>query len=196
MTVGHVGEGRGLQVRCAAACASTHRCRFLWAERQPVGSWPCRAGYSPRQASNLRADRTQPSVIPSKDGIHRSDVKLLRLRRTFVGSFGLNANRLFHGTAAPRIRPGRRVTFGVPKVTQRTAACERRPFGEAESPDLRGGRVELTSLPSVAAFRQPHEDRGRDIHCWTPPVQIRACAIHALGSHLGCLTANRVLGHG
>ena len=39
-------------------------------------------------------------------------------------------------------------------------------------------------------------DRGRDAHCWTPPAQIPACAIYALGSHLGCLTANRLSGQG
>ncbi len=34
-------------------------------------------------------------------------------------------------------------------------------------------------------------ERGRDVRFRTPPAQIRAGAIHALGSHLGCLTANR-----
>jgi len=38
--------------------------------------------------------------------------------------------------------------------------------------------------------------RGRDTHCWAPPAQIRASAIHALGSHLGCLTSKRCVGHG
>jgi hypothetical protein len=29
-----------------------------------------------------------------------------------------------------------------------------------------------------------------------PPAQIQGGVIHALGSHLGCLTAKRTLGHG
>ncbi len=33
--------------------------------------------------------------------------------------------------------------------------------------------------------------RGRDAHCWAPPAQIPASAIHAPGSHLGCLSTNR-----
>ena len=33
--------------------------------------------------------------------------------------------------------------------------------------------------------------RGRDVHCWTPPAQIRASPIRALGSYLGCLTPKR-----
>ena len=33
--------------------------------------------------------------------------------------------------------------------------------------------------------------RGRNVHCWTPPAQIRASPIKALGSYLGYLTAKR-----
>jgi polygalacturonase len=38
--------------------------------------------------------------------------------------------------------------------------------------------------------------RGRDAHYCAPPAQIPAGAIRAPGSHLGCLTAKRTLGHG
>jgi hypothetical protein len=38
--------------------------------------------------------------------------------------------------------------------------------------------------------------RGRDAHFCAPPAQIPAGVIHAPGSHLGCLTAKRTLGHG
>jgi len=38
--------------------------------------------------------------------------------------------------------------------------------------------------------------RGRDARRRTPPAQIPAGAIHAPGSHLGCLTTKRVSGHG
>jgi transposase-like protein len=31
--------------------------------------------------------------------------------------------------------------------------------------------------------------RGRDVHCWTLPAQIRTGGIPAYGSYLGCLTA-------
>ena len=33
--------------------------------------------------------------------------------------------------------------------------------------------------------------RGRDVHCWTPPAQIRTSPIRASGSYLGCVTAKR-----
>ena len=53
------------------------------------------------------------------------------------------------------------------------------------------------TLPLAAWKLMPVSvDRGRDAHCWAPPAQIRACAIHALGSHLGCLTAKRSSGQG
>src|ERR1019366_595855 len=38
--------------------------------------------------------------------------------------------------------------------------------------------------------------RGRDACHHTPPAQIPAGGIPAPGSHLGCLTAKRLLGHG
>jgi hypothetical protein len=39
-------------------------------------------------------------------------------------------------------------------------------------------------------------DRGRDAGYPAPPAQIRTCPIKASGSYLGCLAANRTLGHG
>jgi LacI family transcriptional regulator len=33
--------------------------------------------------------------------------------------------------------------------------------------------------------------RGRDVHCWTPPAQIRTSPIRASGSYLGGVTAKR-----
>lgn len=42
----------------------------------------------------------------------------------------------------------------------------------------------------------PNSYRGRDAHYCVPPAQIPAGVIHAPGSHLGCLTAKRTLGHG
>lgn len=38
--------------------------------------------------------------------------------------------------------------------------------------------------------------RGRDASYLAPPAQIRASPIRAHGSHLGCLTAKRLSGHG
>ena len=56
----------------------------------------------------------------------------------------------------------------------------------------------------TARFLDPHRievtsdigDRGRDAHYWAPPAQNRTCGFPAYGSHLGCLTAKRTLGHG
>src|SRR5206468_4781132 len=38
--------------------------------------------------------------------------------------------------------------------------------------------------------------RGRDASYLAPPAQIRTGPIRAYGSHLGCLTAKRLSGHG
>ena len=47
------------------------------------------------------------------------------------------------------------------------------------------------------AMRVDHGDfRGRDASYLAPPAQIRASPIRAHGSHLGCLTAKRLSGHG
>src|SRR6516165_11116638 len=37
----------------------------------------------------------------------------------------------------------------------------------------------------------PYKLRGWDVHCWTPPAQIRTSPIRASGSYLGCVTAKR-----
>ena len=39
--------------------------------------------------------------------------------------------------------------------------------------------------------RRRVEVRGRDVHFWTPPAQIRTSPIRASGSYLGCVTAKR-----
>src|SRR5947208_8877032 len=41
-----------------------------------------------------------------------------------------------------------------------------------------------------------HVFRGRDARYLAPPAQIRTGPIRAYGSHLGCLTAKRLFGHG
>jgi hypothetical protein len=56
-----------------------------------------------------------------------------------------------------------------------------------------------TSISSTVARRRVNRlrfVRGRDDRYRPPPAQIRTSAIHAYGSHLGCLTANRWCGHG
>ena len=42
----------------------------------------------------------------------------------------------------------------------------------------------------------PGDFRGRDASYLAPPAQIRTGPIRAYGSHLGCLTAKRLAGHG
>lgn len=41
-----------------------------------------------------------------------------------------------------------------------------------------------------------YNNRGRNAPFGAPPAQIPASAIHALGSHLGCLTSKRASGQG
>ena len=46
-------------------------------------------------------------------------------------------------------------------------------------------------------FGRDHGDfRGRDASYLAPPAQIRTGPIRAYGSHLGCLTAKQLAGHG
>ena len=57
------------------------------------------------------------------------------------------------------------------------------------------------SSPTIANWWAPlglssRSYRGRDARYRAPPAQIPAGAIRAPGSHLGCLTAKRLLGHG
>src|SRR5881396_2412731 len=49
----------------------------------------------------------------------------------------------------------------------------------------------------IAGVQQRFPDfRGRDASYLAPPAQIRTGPIRAYGSHLGCLTAKRLSGHG
>ena len=51
-----------------------------------------------------------------------------------------------------------------------------------------GGRTRTAGFKQSDLKREDPQStdcRGRNIHCWTPPTQIPACAIHAPGSHLG-----------
>jgi hypothetical protein len=64
-----------------------------------------------------------------------------------------------------------------------------------ESLDRRPGIREQPG--SFASVWPPTDDfRGRDASYLAPPAQIRTGPIRAYGSHLGCLTAKRLSGHG
>jgi hypothetical protein len=55
----------------------------------------------------------------------------------------------------------------------------------------------VASFESSQRFAMDHWlDRGRDARYRAPPAQIPACAINALGSYLGYLTAIRSSGQG
>jgi hypothetical protein len=56
-----------------------------------------------------------------------------------------------------------------------------------------GGGLFLLVTP---IYRWNPNDRGRNAPFGAPPAQIPAGAIHALGSHLGCLTSKRASGQG
>ena len=66
------------------------------------------------------------------------------------------------------------------------------------------GHLQLPRNPHIANTDSKNERnqlslviyRGRDARHRAPPAQIPAGAIRAPGSHLGCLTAKRLLGHG
>jgi len=56
-------------------------------------------------------------------------------------------------------------------------------------------RMNQISIPSASHFFANH-DRGRDARHRTPPAQIRASGIPALGSYLGWVTEKRTAGQG
>jgi len=60
--------------------------------------------------------------------------------------------------------------------------------------DLTATFVCLGSFASV--WPRTDDFRGRDASYLAPPAQIRTGPIRAYGSHLGCLTAKRLAGHG
>ena len=60
--------------------------------------------------------------------------------------------------------------------------------------DFDPANVSCGSIASV--WRCPSHFRGRDASYLAPPAQIRTGPIRAYGSHLGCLTAKRLAGHG
>jgi hypothetical protein len=74
-------------------------------------------------------------------------------------------------------------------------------LGSTTAPGRLGARA---GAPSRVAFHSTHSVgvprvlfyRGRNVDCSTPPAQIRACPIKALGSYLECMTRNRRSGHG
>ena len=85
-----------------------------------------------------------------------------------VGLVGLVPD-IGRGTLPPRVAGTRKLIPGAEIIDS------------AVSGDRHGGR---------------RPDRGRDAHHWAPPAQNRTCGFPAYGSHLGCLTAKRALGHG
>jgi hypothetical protein len=56
---------------------------------------------------------------------------------------------------------------------------------EHDQPVMADELQSTTAMERNALRPQLAEDRGRDAHYCTPPAQIPASAIHALGSHLG-----------
>ena len=59
------------------------------------------------------------------------------------------------------------------------------------APHMLPSAVATASAPATSRIY-----RGRNVDCSTPPAQIRACPIKALGSYLEWMTRNRWSGHG
>ena len=75
------------------------------------------------------------------------------------------------------------------------------PLGESykfrQGPNLHFLHHPMFVLGSFPTVWPDHGDfRGRDASYLPPPAQIRTGPIRAYGSHLGCLTAKRLSGHG
>jgi hypothetical protein len=82
---------------------------------------------------------------------------------------------------APDAKQNSRAEIGRPDPRRCRAVVSRR-----------SARLQLTRQPSDGG----RDFRGRDASYLAPPAQIRTGPIRAYGSHLGCLTAKRLAGHG
>ena len=63
------------------------------------------------------------------------------------------------------------------------------------NPTIPQGRLPVSG-PNSEVELADADFRGRDASYLAPPAQIRTGPIRAYGSHLGCLTAKRLAGHG
>ena len=68
------------------------------------------------------------------------------------------------------------------------------PHGLIRQRDARGSPFSLLLSKRVYLLSNPQ--RTRDGRYRPPPAQNRASGIPARGSHLGCVTAKRICGHG
>ena len=89
-------------------------------------------------------------------------------------------------------RGGSRIAFadshGAPShpYTQRSSSCSPTRYAiVALRPRM------CRTLRSDKELPLRAQVRGRDVHFWTPPAQIRTSPIRASGSYLGCVTAKR-----
>ncbi len=85
-------------------------------------------------------------------------------------------------------------SFGAPKAEPTDCTSINGTRGERGGPSTAGGTVLLRR--AVCEVRWRLVNRGRDSHYCEPPAQIRACAIHALGSYLGWVATNLAFGQG
>jgi hypothetical protein len=74
--------------------------------------------------------------------------------------------------------------------------CSRNIKHEAQHADLVIDSLVMNKPALYFVSLAKKADRGRESCFQPPPAQIRAGAIYALGSHLGCLTAKRASGQG
>jgi hypothetical protein len=83
-------------------------------------------------------------------------------------------------------------------ITGSTLAAKRSAFVLVEDDAVTLRLPELWGAPWLRARKLalPHPVRGRDGRYRPPPAQNRASGIPARGSHLGCVTAKRICGHG
>ena len=77
---------------------------------------------------------------------------------------------------------------------EQSARCSAGSAGAAITRTLGVRHVRLGSFASV--WPDHGDFRGRDASYLAPPAQIRTGPIRAYGSHLGCLTAKQLAGHG
>ena len=64
-------------------------------------------------------------------------------------------------------------------------------FAQIAATRWRGGKGEIDPMRPRRVVHKSSRFRGRDVHCWTPPAQIRTSPIRASGSYLGGVTAKR-----
>jgi hypothetical protein len=134
---------------------------------------------------------------PSLHG-HYPASPLLRSSPPLPDASVLSASRVHRLCVFPwHRRPGSQVPYESPNESHASYTPGIAwPVGRFPPRSSWSKRAAPVLMPSEELSMRHRRFRGRNGHCWSPPAQIRASPIRALGSYLGCVTAKRTEGQG